>query len=184
MCLDLSWGYQHRFAFVSIQTYSSGQTKQAIKQVQYRQTLLPVMIVILISETMYNWFWAKYVNPLSLIITIIHDLRIITILIIITIVGFCALHTMAQTGLTTSSFITDLLTVLDMWCNKGMILSLLCTVHGFISSQLEARVISDPFNCLCCTNGAYERVWVDQALQSSRPQCLVSDLMWVCWFSY
>lgn len=151
---------------------------------QYRQTLLPVMIaksdVILISETMYNWLWAKYVNPLSLIITIIHDL----IIIIITIIGFYVLHTMAQTGLTTSNFITDLLTILDMWCNKSIILSLLCTVHGFISSQLEARVISDPFNCLCCTNGAYERVWVDQALQSNRPQCLVSDLMWVCWFSY
>ena len=47
-------------------------------------------------------------------------------------------------------------------------------VPGFIGSQLEARVTSDPFNCSCCTNGTWERVWVNQELA---PQCLLNDLM-------
>lgn len=47
-------------------------------------------------------------------------------------------------------------------------------VPGFIGSQLEAHVTSDPFNCSCCTNGTWERVWVNQQLA---PQCLLNDLM-------
>ena len=60
------------------------------------------------------------------------------------------------------------------------IFSLLLTVHGLTGSQLEARVTSDPYNCLCCTNEMYRRVWMDQVFQGSQPQCLVNDLLWVC----
>jgi len=50
----------------------------------------------------------------------------------------------------------------------------MCTVPGFIGSQLEARVTSDPFSCTCCTNGMYKRVWVNQVFGSMQPLCLVN----------
>jgi len=55
-----------------------------------------------------------------------------------------------------------------------MYFTLTHTVPGLFGSQLEARVTSDPSNCSCCTNGMWERVWVNQQLT---PQCRLNDLM-------
>ena len=58
---------------------------------QYRQTLLPVMIAIIRCNSHQRihvqLILGKICESLSLIITIIYDLHIITILIIITIIG-------------------------------------------------------------------------------------------------